>query len=104
MIFLCLGMTIAPIAKNKSILTSAAVAMYICYYTWSGLTSSPNDKCNAFSSSDNTLWIQIIVDTALYMIALLYVSYTNTTSHNVKISKNIDLAAQVVDDDPEDDE
>ena len=76
-IIFCLGMTIAPIAENKSILTSAAVSLYICYYTWSGLTSSPDIKCNDFVASNKTLWLQIGVGTALYMIALLYVSYSN---------------------------
>ena len=59
--------------------------------------------CNAFANFTSTLWIQTIVGIFLYIVTLLYISYTHKTSKRVKISADIDLAAQLIDDDPEDD-
>ena len=97
--------TILPLTKinpNGSIFTSSTVSAYTTYLTYAGL-SNIADNCNPVRFSSSGAILFLVTGSLLVLISLLYVTFgdSQTSSGNVQVASNTDIAKGVLEDSKE---
>jgi len=97
---IAIGLSIAGLSENGSLLTSTFIGLYGTFLAWSGLANRPGE-CNTISGDPATTSMQIVGGILFLVICLIYISFSHQTTEHTEKSGLASVTAPLKDDNSE---